>query len=302
MGEVFEQSPTSGQPSVLLQHPNGASCEIQLHGATVTSYKTAQGREVLFLSQTAAFNGCQAIRGGIPVVFPQFLRPDPTLPSHGFARTSAWELSDEERESGASPGAVAAVLTLSDSAATRALWPFAFHLRYVVELGETQLTTTLHITNTSDAAFRCQALLHTYLAVEDISQTAVTGLKGLSYRDQLAETADSAQEAAEARAIAEETDTIFMDAGRDVHVESGGITTVVKKSASQTFADGHDAPVPVDTVLWNPWEAKGAGMKDLERDGYQRFVCVEPGLVSARRSVAPSERLTLAQTLAPSQH
>ncbi|KAG5191731.1 hypothetical protein JKP88DRAFT_271260 [Tribonema minus] len=208
--EVFEQSPTSGQPSVLLQHPNGASCEIQLHGATVTSYKTAQGREVLFLSQTAVFNGCQAIRGGIPVVFPQFLRPDPTLPSHGFARTSAWELSDEEKESGASPGAVTAVLTLSDSAATRALWPFAFHLRYVVELEETQLTTTLHITNTSDAAFRCQ----------------------------------------------------------------------------------------VDTVLWNPWEAKGAGMKDLERDGYQRFVCVEPGLVSAPRSVAPSERLTLAQTLA----
>lgn len=35
----------------------------QLHGATVTSYRTAQGREVLFLSKTAIYNGAKAIRG-----------------------------------------------------------------------------------------------------------------------------------------------------------------------------------------------------------------------------------------------
>ena len=50
------------------------------------------------------FDGRQPIRGGVPVIFPQFGRPDQSLPMHGFARSSLWtvdaivDAAEETRE------------------------------------------------------------------------------------------------------------------------------------------------------------------------------------------------------------
>ena len=50
--------------------PTGESIEVLLYGATVTSWKSASGRDNLFLSSKAALDGSKAVRGGIPLVFP----------------------------------------------------------------------------------------------------------------------------------------------------------------------------------------------------------------------------------------
>lgn len=50
--------------------PTGESVEILLYGATVISWKSAGGKENLFLSEKAHLDGSKAVRGGIPVVFP----------------------------------------------------------------------------------------------------------------------------------------------------------------------------------------------------------------------------------------
>jgi D-hexose-6-phosphate mutarotase len=47
------------------------SVEVYLFGATLTSWK-CDYKERIFLSQNALFNGVKAIRGGIPICFPQF--------------------------------------------------------------------------------------------------------------------------------------------------------------------------------------------------------------------------------------
>jgi D-hexose-6-phosphate mutarotase len=67
---------------------SGASCQIHAVGATVTSYKSANGREHIFVSKDAIFDGSKAIRGGIPICFPIFGPPakkESTMPQHGFA-------------------------------------------------------------------------------------------------------------------------------------------------------------------------------------------------------------------------
>ena len=48
-----------------------ASAELYLHGATLTSWKV-DGEELLFVSPKAVFAPPKAIRGGVPVCFPQF--------------------------------------------------------------------------------------------------------------------------------------------------------------------------------------------------------------------------------------
>ncbi|OJD21192.1 hypothetical protein ACJ73_07469, partial [Blastomyces percursus] len=49
---------------------SGESVTVNLLGATVVSWKLANGEEQLFLSQKAVLDGSKPIRGGIPLVFP----------------------------------------------------------------------------------------------------------------------------------------------------------------------------------------------------------------------------------------
>lgn len=123
-----------GLPRVSVRHSSGAQLEVYLWGATITSYRLSTGQGVLFTSSEAVFDGKKAIRGGIPVVFPQFGTNGP-LPQHGFARNSQWELVHS--------GDGAVELALSDTDATRAVWPHAFALRLRATFDDNQLTVNL---------------------------------------------------------------------------------------------------------------------------------------------------------------
>ena len=52
----------NGLPSAVLQHPGGARCQLYLHGAAVTSWQHADGREMLHLRDGNAFNGRDPIK------------------------------------------------------------------------------------------------------------------------------------------------------------------------------------------------------------------------------------------------
>lgn len=59
-----------------------------------------------------------------------------------------------------------------------------YKLAYVVTLTAHQLSTDLHVTNTGKEDFIFQALLHTYLAVPDVSKISIKGIgKGVEFRD-----------------------------------------------------------------------------------------------------------------------
>jgi glucose-6-phosphate 1-epimerase len=55
---------------VIAKLPTGESVEVLLFGATVISWKSANGTENLWLSNAAKLDGSKPVRGGIPVVFP----------------------------------------------------------------------------------------------------------------------------------------------------------------------------------------------------------------------------------------
>ena len=90
----------NGLPMLEMVHASGAKCDVYLFGATITSYETASGEEVLFTSPLAVFDGRTAIRGGIPIVFPSFGAPEDSssaMPFHGFARIMNWTVSIRRR-------------------------------------------------------------------------------------------------------------------------------------------------------------------------------------------------------------
>ncbi|MFX6031775.1 hypothetical protein ABTE99_19565, partial [Acinetobacter baumannii] len=76
------------------QLPSGDVAIVALQGAQVLSWVMADGVERLYLSPRSVFDGHTAIRGGVPVCFPQFNQRGP-LAKHGFARNLPWRVVDE---------------------------------------------------------------------------------------------------------------------------------------------------------------------------------------------------------------
>ena len=171
--------PAAVPPVVTLRAEDGAVAEVHRHGAHVTSWRPmGEADDRLYLSARSGFDGAAAIRGGVPVIFPQFAAEGP-LPRHGFARTSLWSLGCIAREA---DGTAEAEFVLRDSAVTREIWDAAFKAVLAVAVVARQLTITLRVENVGEQAFSFTAALHTYLRVHDVREAEIHGLRGTLYR------------------------------------------------------------------------------------------------------------------------
>jgi glucose-6-phosphate 1-epimerase len=103
------------------------------------------------------------------------------MAQHGFARTSEWDLTDTVVDE----DVVKAVFHLTDTEATRVLWPHPFLLSYTLSLTAKALTTSLRIQNVGPQPFETQALLHTYLRVHDITKAGVHGFGTHAFIDKV---------------------------------------------------------------------------------------------------------------------
>ncbi len=262
-------------PKIVLAAPDGARAEIYLHGAHVTSWIPAGGSEALFLSRKADFLPGTAIRGGVPIIFPQFAGMG-LLPKHGFARTGAWELVESAADH--------AALSLRESAGSLNTWPHKFELEYTVKIGGSQLELALKVSNTDSAPFEFTAALHTYLRVSNLGETSIWGLKGLRFSDSVNNEPLSVQKD-EWLTFPGEVDRIYFKAATPVQVVQEH-TKIGLEQAGFT-----------DVVVWNPGPEKCAALKDMQPDGYLEFVCIEAVVVEQPVKLAPGENWTGTQTL-----
>lgn len=257
--------------TVQLKHASGSSAEIAIQGAHVVSWKRANGEEMLFLSANSALSAGEPIRGGIPVVFPQFANLGP-LPQHGFVRTMPWEVVEVSRDPG---GSVFALFRARDTDATRALWPHAFRASLRVTLDEA-LSTAVTIENTGQESFPFQCDLHTYLRVGDLRKVTVEGLEGATYQDRTAKGVERRERRRPLR-IAGETDRIY--------VARPGRLRIRDESRSRTIL--HDRAGFGDVVIWNPGEEKARTTIRLAEGEYLNMLAVESAQIVPPVQLAP---------------
>lgn len=271
----------NGMPKVVLSHPSGAVADVYMNGAHVTSWIPAGGHEMLFLSEASRFEPGEAIRGGVPVVFPQFADSGP-LPKHGWLRTTEWRLRETESDD---PSTV--TLCTSDTEASRAIWPHEYDAELMVTLEAQSLEMRLSITNTGADAFSFTSALHAYLSVGDITHAELFGLEGTSYIDKTAAGALKTHRDKELRVTAE-TNRIYLGAPSPLRfIDTGRDTTV--EIARSGFPH---------IVVWNPWESAAANLIDMEDDEYLRMLCVEAALVGRELRLVPGTRWAGSQRLA----
>jgi len=239
-----------------------AEGHVYLHGAHVTHHRPAGQRALLFLSARSRFAAGQAIRGGVPVIFPWFgpRAGHPEAPDHGFARTREWAV---ESVTSAKDGAVAVTLALEADDATRPTWPHEFRIRHRVVFGE-RLEMTLEVENRSSHPFDFEEARHTYLLVGDVGQVTITGLGGGVYIDKT-EGMRRKTLAAHPLRLNGTTDRVFLDTRATCTVIDPVLARriVVEKTGSTT------------TVVWNPWLEKASTMADLGNEQWRSMLCVE---------------------------
>ena len=270
---------TNGLQKVLLNSPGNSYAEIYLHGAHVTSWKPAGGEEQLFLSRTSEFGPNASIRGGVPVIFPQFGKEGP-LPRHGFARRMEWVFMKAEEDS----SGVTATFQCRDDQATRRIWPHAFLARLAVTVGGQHLNLNLSITNMDREGFSFTGALHTYLHVSDIHEAFIEGLGGKTYLDTVGTRTERTQPE-EKLVFKGEVDRIYYNDPAEV---------VLHDRRHQVTVSTRGFP---DVVVWNPWSELAATLADLEPDGYRRMVCIEAAVIGCPVTLQPGESWSGTQKL-----
>ncbi|KAK7116293.1 uncharacterized protein [Littorina saxatilis] len=266
---------------VVLDRGNGTRVIVHLHGATVLSWQ-CNGVEHLFLSSTSVFDNKKAIRGGIPVIFPQF-GPWSLGPQHGFARTKRW--TNVIPPSTDKNGNIIAAFQLEDDDETRQMWNHKFKVVYTLMLLDTSLVCNFVVHNTGSSSFDFTCLLHTYFRVADINSTSVLGLKGLKYVDKIRESKEFTEER-DVVSVGEKTDRVYKDSPK----------TVVIQTAANPSIEVSTLSFP-DTVVWNPWEEGAKSMADMDDDGWRHMLCVEAGKVSSSVILEAGDKFDSSQTL-----
>lgn len=268
-----------GIEAVSLETPHGAKAVVSLHGAQVLSWIPAMGGERLYLSERAVFQSGQPIRGGVPVIFPQFANFG-SGQRHGFARLRDWQLVDQRRQD----GFATASFRLENDEATQTVWPHAFTAELTVMIEDNRLDVELEIFNRSDAAFEFTAALHTYLRLGNVELARLEGLEGLSYLDAVADNARR-QDNRHALLVDDETDRIYLGADKPLLLSETGRQVAIEQSGF------------CDVVVWNPWETRIASLSDMAPVDFKRMLCVEAAMVESPVRLVPGEDWCGRQTL-----
>lgn len=268
----------AGLPATELQLPCGDRVVVAHQGAQVVSW-VASGRERLYFSPRSVVDGRTAIRGGIPVCFPQFnMRGD--LPKHGFARNLPWMLNPARLTADAAHLA----LSLADSGQTRHWWNQSFEVLLLVALTPGALQLDLAVRNTDTRALNFTGALHTYLAVDDVAQARLLGLGGQAEWNAVTDRHGTA--APELRFVGE-FDRVYSAAPAGYELQDGPHSLAIDQD-----------PEWAHTVVWNPGADKCATLTDMPPDGWQRMLCVEAAQVYSPITIPPGDFWQGAQRLA----
>ncbi len=235
-----------------------------MYGAQLLSWVDSEGRERIYLSDLARAGGA-AIRGGIPIIFPQF--GTGPLPKHGLLRTRRWSLASHTQST--------AEFSTSDDSETLSLWPYPFLATVYMELSAT-LRVRLSVTNSGESRFSFAAALHNYFAIDSIDSARVRGLSDLTYIDKIAAGAQSTERSPEL-AIETETDRIYLAGPREIAIEHA-LGSSVTSIAAQGFGDW---------VVWNPWSTGSRTLSDMQPEDYRRMLCVEAARVTQPVQLEP---------------
>jgi len=242
-----------------------AKATITPFGGSVLSFIPKGQKDLLWVSDTAVYDGSKPVRGGVPVCWPWFgAAKQAGLPAHGFVRSMLWHV---EKAAHLDTGETRILLACESNEATLAQWPHEFKLKLCVEVGE-YLTLTLISSNLSDESVDITEALHTYFSVANPVGMQIKGLEESTHLDKLAEDIP-AEIQSDAVVLNPAKDSVYLNqSGRVAIVDADNNREIlIQKRNSQS------------SVVWNPGPEIVKGFADIDDQAWLEFACVESGNV-----------------------
>lgn len=237
-------------------------------GAQILSYRRGTQPPLIWLSEQAAYQRGQSVRGGVPVCWPWFgdlTRNPPAVqamvsgeaPFHGLVRTLDWQLDTVENlDTG-----VRVSLSLPSGSALPG-WHGEVQPRLQLTLGN-DLLIELHNANTGRQPAAISQALHSYFAISDIRQVQLRGLDGCRYIETLEDWAERRQHGD--LGFAGETDRIYLDVPQRLELLDLGWQRRLVLGVSGSRS----------AIVWNPWIDKAGRLSQFAADAWQRMLCIE---------------------------
>lgn len=257
-----------------LHGPGKSSVTVHHHGAHITSWTDHVGREMIYTSPLAVYNGEKAIRGGVPICFPQFGKRGP-LPQHGFARNMPWAVGPR------TSGTCLHFVLHSTERTMASQWPYKFRVDYtvVLESDGNKLVITMDVTNLEDdRPFTFTTALHSYFTVDHAAKASIPQLDTIEYIDAIDPSTTAHKVQNGPTNFPGEVDRVYIDTPQSLSLMVGN-----KEAITVTK---HNLP---EAVVWNPYVERARAMADLPDDAWMDFVCIEPGRIEQPATVDPGQ-------------
>jgi glucose-6-phosphate 1-epimerase len=226
-------------------------------------------RQLLYLSPLP--NDAQhAVRGGIPVLFPQFANHGPHK-KHGFARDLPWQLLEES----ANANGQRLVLELQIQQGDQLYWPYSVRLVLTTQLLSNALNMHLQVCNLGSTQFAWSGGLHPYIYVADLCASQLLGLQGAAVQDRY-DLGRTTETEASVSLSGEEFECLY-DSQAQLRLQT-------PSHIIQLSMTGFD-----QWVVWNPGVIGAQAIKDLPDQDWKHFVCIEPVRLSRPSVLQPGE-------------
>lgn len=241
--------------------------DFQKRGGQVIQFFPAS----IFYESPLCFCQSVALRGGQPVLFPQFADRG-ALKKHGFARDVAWELVSDVREFTRHR----VILMREFVAGEFVNWPHEARLALDIECSSDIVKQTLIVENIGKNSFTWTGGVHPYFAVHDLMTAKLYGLMGASYTDRYAPE----------RPLS----------GEDVLRWSEAPCEKLFNVAPGLILDTGSCKIKLETsgfdqwMVWNPGKEGAKALEDLPDADWNKFVCVEPVCVDRPVLLKPGEK------------
>ena len=192
-------------------------------------------------------------------------------------RTREWQLDSVSTDG----DSVVIVCSTGNDESTHRWWPHAFRLVHKLSIGKI-LQLELTVTNTGQSAFRFEEALHTYFRVSQAEEVSIHGLDQITYLDNTDGNRRKLQSGDVIFGAA--TDNAYIDVQSPAELIDPGLRRTIRTEKVNSAT----------TVVWNPWQQGAASLKDLGKDEWQQFACVEAGnILDSAITLTPGQEHTM---------
>jgi glucose-6-phosphate 1-epimerase len=220
--------------------------------------------ELLYLSPLSQIDTKQTLRGGIPILFPQFGNFG-NLKKHGFVRDRNWKLLNEENN----PNDLFVEYEYVIDKDHFLDWKYSAKLNLKASVINNVFNITIQILNIGDSSFEFTGGLHPYFKIDSRSAIKINGLESTFFEDSFPEISF---ELSSDRVI----ERLYFT-NNDIYFYNGSDNLVIKSKGFDSW------------MIWNPGKEGAKYINDLPNEDWNMFLCIEPIVQNVPVLLKPQE-------------